>query len=381
MVFSLVLVLFASLFCTSGALADDSPLLHNSNRFGICRNSNGVEVPALSGTSEADCTAVPGNTWTASARWAPEGWGVAGGTYGEFVCATCHVRTTTNIKKIRSALSAPNGTDVFPGSSVVFMKTTDGSSDFGDDAEGHATSEKICEVCHSLPLYHRYDTTGQADLSHNNASDCISCHRHDKGFRASCTVCHGYPPVDNATLVAFTLPSSTGSATAGAHSMHVASRGIGCSVCHSGSAGSGPLHNNGELKVTIGFSAFDGLQQGGAYDGQATVLYDSSHAGTSVSAGGLRQCSSIYCHGTTMAPNGGTDITPVWSSPATGSCGTCHGASAANPPLRGSHLKHAGSSASLIAPVSCDTCHQDNSHVNNRIEWKFGPAGRVAGAQ
>jgi hypothetical protein len=103
---------------------------------------------------------------TGSAYWGGD-WGVnALSKYGEFVCETCHTRTTTNIKRIQENVTAPNSpVDDFPGGAgapVLFKDARSGSSDFGDDTGGHVTSNRICEVCHSQTDHHRYDTTGQA---------------------------------------------------------------------------------------------------------------------------------------------------------------------------------------------------------------------------
>jgi len=329
---------------------------------------------------------------TESSKWAAEnGWGIPGGKYGEFECKTCHTLETTNIKRIKGTITAPNGTDTFPGSSVIFGSTTTPDG-FGDDADLHTTSTKICEVCHSQTLYHRFNTqdpdaggplTGQTIFDHNNSTDCTACHKHSAAFKASCGSCHGNPPVDPATLVFSngSGPASTNSATAGAHASHVA-KSIGCESCHVNSVGTGAEHNN-SLTVTLGFSLFNGGIKAGAYNGQTGVLYNSSDAGTTVSNDGLKQCSNIYCHGSSMAPNGGTNITPTWDDPATGACGTCHGATAAAPPTRGMHQKHAGSWGSNWGrEFACTMCHNTaaGQHINNKSEVVFSADPRLSGA-
>lgn len=129
---------------------------------------------------------------------------------------------------------------------------------------------------------------------------------------------------------------------------------------------------------------------GGTYNGQSGVSYDSSDWGTTtVTSGGLMQCSNIYCHGATMAPNGGTRTTATWSSAGTGTCGTCHGATAANPPLLGSHQTHVMNDTWAhppdISPVNnyiygrnlaCTVCHGSlgADHVNGKADWAFDSA-------
>jgi hypothetical protein len=168
---------------------------------------------------------------TASTKWAAGGgWGVPGGQYGAFVCGTCHTPATTNIKRVKETIATPDGSNWVstgtPDAAVVFQSTTTPDG-FGDDTGGHATSTKVCEVCHSQNLYHNYDTANNTGgLDHNNNTDCVECHLHKEGFKASCTACHGFPPVDAGTLVF--NPAATGSVTAGAHNEHYNVQGIDC---------------------------------------------------------------------------------------------------------------------------------------------------------
>lgn len=130
---------------------------------------------------------------------------------------------------------------------------------------------------------------------------------------------------------------------------------------------------------------FGGAYHGGSYDGQASPNYDATTTipSSTVSKTGLKECSNIYCHGSTMAPNGGTDTTPIWDNPATGACGTCHGATAANPPVRGSHSTHTRAYLSGYN-YSCGLCHKDpgsdaSLHVNNKSEVVFSTDPKTTG--
>lgn len=131
----------------------DDTLLHNVNRF---RNT--------------------------PVKWSSYGgWGLPDTRYGRFVCRTCHKPAVSNIKRVKSDVTAPSGT--FPGSAVNFRSTWNTPYGFGDDGNWHTTSTKICEVCHSVTSHHRYDTRGQSDSrSHFNNTDCIQCHPHSVGF-------------------------------------------------------------------------------------------------------------------------------------------------------------------------------------------------------
>lgn len=193
---------------------------------------------------------------TGSSQWGSGGWGVAGGRYGEFTCATCHRRGVPNIKRIRPELKAP-GPEQFPiqaatppANQVSFTDTRDGTADFGDDNGGHATSIRICEACHSRTRYHRYDTTAdpdgtgplaaQADLGHYNRTDCIACHKHRKGFAhgaagSGCEPCHGHDPGYEYGPGQF----SSGAGSVRSHSTHtendaddVKGPNLACGACH-----------------------------------------------------------------------------------------------------------------------------------------------------
>ena len=141
------------------------------------------------------------------------GWGIAGGKYGEFTCGTCHVSGSSNVKRIRTTL--PNAPDTakgdFPGAGGAislldadYNGTTDVTpADFGDDSTApRASSDRICEVCHSYDATkaagvnkHAYDQ--QVASGHEDGNNCLSCHPHNGGFSksgASCDSCHAYPP-------------------------------------------------------------------------------------------------------------------------------------------------------------------------------------------
>lgn len=137
---------------------------------------------------------------TGSSYWtANSGWGIANSKYGAFTCGTCHQPRATNIKGVKNSVSAPNGTDQFPGQQgglTVNLQSVTTPNGFGDDIGGHISSQKICEYCHSQTKYHRYDTSGQTNLNHKNNTDCAACHLHSIGFSAEsrggieCSGCH-----------------------------------------------------------------------------------------------------------------------------------------------------------------------------------------------
>lgn len=285
-------------------------------------------------------------------------------------------------KMIKDVVATPNS-----GNKQVKFFNNEGVNSFAD---GDATIDGICQVCHTQTQY--FTNTGTLDGSGAHpaqaGANCTGCHTHNSNFTASCTSCHGNPPIvataggpsglaDNNGA---TPGGTTGSTTPGAHDAHVNSQGIGCTACHYGSTGSGGTHNNGDLKVTLGFYLFGGAVQGGAYDGQTGVSYNatSTTPATNTSSGGGLTCSTVYCHSTVQGAAGTgapTYATPSWtnSSPNNVQCGTCHkgDGTSGNASLMdsGSHTKHV---ASTEYNKPCSTCHTGagsgtSVHVNNLI--------------
>jgi predicted CxxxxCH...CXXCH cytochrome family protein len=363
----------------------DNSLLHNSNRF-ACSETGFFK-------NEAECVAA-GGSWTYDRKWPVTGndgeWGTDGANdqYGPIMCSTCHAKGTGNIKRIVTGVTAAKNAFPGDGQPVTFLDATDPNADFGDDSPpgGRTTSDKICEACHSQTDYHRYDTTGQpGGLSHYNNQDCIACHEHKVGFRASCASCHGNPPVDAGTLVS--NPGTTGSATAGAHDRHVTDATgptYDCGVCHGTPFGTGANHTTAlaDIAVTIDFNAFGttGNSVVGSYAGQIGVTYDGDNGGT---ANNTLNCNNVYCHGGTIG--GGT---PAWDA-TTSPCGSCHGHNAANPPADPasgtSHATHAGNGGTNIyqtgdIALACNNCHQGpftgGTHVNGEVSWSVGSLGQ-----
>ncbi|RJR15265.1 MAG: CxxxxCH/CxxCH domain-containing protein [Nitrospiraceae bacterium] len=254
-------------------------------------------------------------------------------------------------------------------------------------ADGDGTYDGICEVCHTQTVYHRNNASG--NHTHNEGLKCTLCHTHADGFKGTgCDVCHGYPPVvSEATGGPHGLvnnPGVTGSAAAGAHNKHVNDKFYPCDYCHYRSVGSGARHNDGPPQdITMGFSLFGGFYNGGIYDGQAAAGYDSSEANTTVidPAAGSKTCSNIYCHG--ELPDGskwgnGINTTPVWDGVV--SCGDCHLATNANPPVLGSHKKHTGGTAPDL-DLTCTLCHSGyaDRHADSQVHVAFAADSRVSG--
>ncbi|MBI5848802.1 MAG: CxxxxCH/CxxCH domain-containing protein, partial [Nitrospirae bacterium] len=294
----------------------DNTMLHNSNRF-------------------------PG-----TAKWSGD-WGTpTTGQYGQIVCATCHTRTTDNIKRVKdTVITAPNSpTHSFPaeagGLAPEFQSTT-APRGFGDDGGGHASSRKICEVCHSVTSYHRYNTAGQSNLEHNNNVDCITCHPHSLGFKdaSACNSCHGAPPgsgTDTNAPAAYAasharhynavsggLPSSYSSVT---NRSTASGYVFDCGTCHSSNNSDHLANQDGtvDLKLPLGGTYAPGSYAGGDNPmPPGSVTFKNSN-GT---------CSNVYCHGNYAGS--GKNAAPTWGTASSGACGTCHNSSNSVSPTSG----------------------------------------------
>ena len=282
------------------------------------------------------------STDTGSTKWqAQGGWGVAGGKYGKFECATCHEPDSDNLKNIRRVINTmdgsnwPNGT---PANTVYFLNQTS----MGDDSKARTSSNRICEVCHSQNRFHDYSTT--SNLTHGGALNhptpkqaCTNCHKHNTGFKAACGGCHGNPPTQavyggDYGLIGNPRPSyalTTGQV--GAHDTHVNQRSMVCDTCH--------YINNGGIKmpnqsgsIQIGFFGFGGKVTSGTY-----TPYSSMDRGYRIASGtpnstiaaavtdypSANRCAGVYCHGggvkvgqtQVKAPlTGGSNNTPRWDA-------------------------------------------------------------------
>lgn len=284
-------------------------------------------------------------------------------------------------KMIKDIIATP-----ISGQKQVKFFNNQGANSFADN---DAVIDGICQVCHTQTQY--FTNTGTLDGNGAHpappGANCKGCHTHKENFTASCTSCHGNPPIEASAGGPNGLADNngaspggtTGSTTPGAHQAHVTGQGIGCTFCHYGSTGAGATHNNGDLKVTLGFYLFNGAKQGGAYNGQTTVTYNatSTTPATTTSSSGALTCATVYCHSTVQGTGGtGAPVyaTPSWTNTAPNNvqCGSCHKADGSGDGTMmdsGSHTKHV---AATEYNKACSTCHNGagantSEHVNNVI--------------
>ncbi len=246
-------------------------------------------------------------------------------------------------------------------------------------------TDAVCDnaACHeAIPAGQSLNDDGAGGTNHAGgvltATSCATgtgCHQTHLGatkegttFAAqACDVCHGYPPDTNA------------------HAEHVDTAGFGCEKCH-GAFGANHnesgIGNQTEFDSTMASSPgtirnnvdlpFDAMNPNGSYS-----LAKGSRPDDTVTYG---TCNTLYCHAddTTLFPaaSQGTDTTPEWNAPATGACGTCHGATAASPPGSFAHPRHAGNALRNEYGIPCNTCHVTTTSDGTTVT---GPAAHVNG--
>jgi hypothetical protein len=95
------------------------------------------------------------------------------GTWGDnYTCGTCH----------RSNFFGGNAKGVAP---QVDGKTVNFNNYLSYGVDGpHATSDHICEVCHTKTAHHRYNNSG---ANHHGTVNCTGCHLHSQGFKKDST--------------------------------------------------------------------------------------------------------------------------------------------------------------------------------------------------
>lgn len=93
-------------------------------------------------------------------------------------CLNCHqAHNTSNIKGVKETVRSADKVE----KAVRFISRT-GAGSFAD---GDATKDGVCEVCHTTTKYFRRDGTGFVNHSGGmnfSGKDCTACHTHSSGF-------------------------------------------------------------------------------------------------------------------------------------------------------------------------------------------------------
>lgn len=215
---------------------------------------------------------------------------------------------------------------------VVFNNPND--KNYNKDGYG------VCVVCHANGL-----PTSVSQHASTDPDVCKSCHTHRQGFSASCTTCHGYPPIRNISggpdgyadaPFDYSATATFKDESATPHSTHAG--GIGsdyaykCDDCHKG-------FNHVDGKFQDVFDNLSGIIAG------SLAVYDRTGVGT---------CSTVYCH----SDGAGTYKSVPWAggkgtiAGTPGECSACH----QSLPTTGTHTRHVAGGG-VGKSYSCATCH------------------------
>ena len=172
-----------------------------------------------------------------------------------------------------------------------------------------------------------------------------------------------------------------------------------CAVCHP-NHGTTWGHEDGVVNLTAAGMPRE-ADADAAFTPSATPAVKYGVAGT------YTTCANIYCHGdfdggvASPAIGGGNAANaPVWDTPASGDCGTCHG-SVAGPdaiakawPRTGSYTQSHGEHVVSNSKPGCSSCHDSDLngavaaqgtygdealHANGAVNLVFGQAGAAEG--
>ena len=263
------------------------------------------------------------------------------------------------------------------GKTVKFFRDS-GANSFAD---GDATRDGICEVCHTKPSHFRYDGSG-SDQLHTNiggtaGSDCTVCHPHIDGFGhgggADCIACHGHDAGYEYESGKF----SQGKGSFKSHSTHtendtddIKGPNLTCGDCHD--TGSYPRFKDGqELSGTTVCSGCHSA--GGTYDGVnnsvigAKVNWDAGiyeNDSVTLKAGKVKWCATCHDESPSVinavsAPNVIGDENGAYTYGAGwGYYMTGHG-------LSSSEKYPASGGVTAGADVQCNGCHDfSTAHID-----------------
>ncbi len=196
----------------------NQPFVHGGYKCRECHDNHGATgsfAGMTKAASPARCTVCHDGATATSAS-----------THQSLDCGSCHNPHTQEQNEyngsIYGKLIRRTIETLSSGAKAVVFTGVSGTNSFAD---GDATYDGVCEVCHTTTNYHRNDGSGAA---HNTGVNCTDCHTHDNGFTET--------------------PGSGGS-----HSTHLyASYGpqLSCSGCHG--AQTPPLLSDGLPKATTG---------------------------------------------------------------------------------------------------------------------------------
>ncbi|HEY3322177.1 MAG TPA: CxxxxCH/CxxCH domain-containing protein, partial [Planctomycetota bacterium] len=295
------------------------------------------------------------------------GTGKVNSTPGSASCLQCHDMhgngVDNNIRMIKS---------VIMGKTIRYTAKTDFMR-----VDNSATVANLCDNpgCHQKPLGSVAtpgtilgDVPEHVQANVGPGYDCSGCHPHNSNtgggsFLPACNSCHSYP---GQSYIAGTHQLSP------IHTKHVdlsTGYGYACSVCHYQY-----LHNKSGVTSAsqwqFAYTAsnvkikFDGrVNPPNAFGPTYAGVAADNNSGTATAIGtatttGNGACQGLYCHGNSASARvwSGYVGAPTWNDNTSGTCGTCHKATIANPPQTAAHPKHADNTA-VGYGITCNTCH------------------------
>ncbi|MHB1349090.1 MAG: CxxxxCH/CxxCH domain c-type cytochrome [Desulfobulbaceae bacterium] len=348
-----------------------------------CHLTGELGIPAVFTTHSSDNTDEGYGKWTVECSVCHnqhlQEQEINGSSYGKFI------RQSIDLTGIKLYDTDGNPLPGKSGAKAVVFKGPTGLNSFAD---GEGAIDGICEVCHTLTSHWRNDGTLAGVGVHDGlrGSNCMGCHPHHKGFKASCDICHGFPPVVNIPQAGDGLvvsPAATGGTTAGWHAVHATTKRpyvFPCATCHYNGMPDTPINGNDRLQ--IGFSGRALLADDAAgteYRGRSLIppyAYEGTN-GTTVSIDGTMTCANIYCHSIGQRADGQPLVQdtadyagPKWNETvAVPYCSFCHQGS----PPSGSHPRHLESMHcnkchySALGGSQCDYCHAPHPQPGERL--------------
>jgi|GEM_PF-1502145 len=161
-----------------------------------------------------------------------------------------------------------------------------------DFVHGAPNFDGICEICHTQTNYYRND--GSDGGTHNTGSNCITCHKHENGFKpvggGACNACHGAPPDNGAHRAHFGGTVEQASYGTVQNFSTDSAYVFSCGTCHPSSSSS--FHQNGTVDVEL----YDATAPSGSLKSlnPPTAQYEETSG----------SCSNVYCHSATTWSSG-----------------------------------------------------------------------------
>ncbi|MBI5169989.1 MAG: hypothetical protein HZA61_10910 [Candidatus Eisenbacteria bacterium] len=280
-----------------------------------------------------------------------------------FTCGACHLTRglTTNLHLVRTSVATPNS-----GTRAVVYTAETGAKSLAD---GDATLDGLCEVCHTATFRHANSAAG--DHRHHAGAACTSCHTHESGFAApaaTCKECHDHAQPQPGAMNRRQIVAGYG---VGGDFMQASHHVMGataatemvtandCTVCHS-------TANHRTITGGVGVDLRN-------FDTGATTRYD----GTAGSA----ESHCVSCHDDSHVPfstaKAAKNVSARWANSThqrnAASCMKCHGdghGGTRQYMLLGAYALNDNTTYTTAAYALCWTCHSEAKIINQYNHFK-----------